>query len=55
MENMFQQKFSKCVESDYYVRLKGSKENYEKLEEAYQKRVKELNEQSKEDSEMEIS
>ena len=43
------------VESDYYVRLKGSKENYEKLEEAYQKRVKELNEQSKGDSEMEIS
>ena len=43
------------TESDYYVKLKGSQENYQALEKAYQKRVQELNAKTEQDTEMELS
>ena len=43
------------TESDYYVKLKGSQENYQALEKAYQKRVQELSTKTEQDTEMELS
>ena len=42
-------------ESEYYVKLKGSEKNYTRLNKAYQKRLKEIEAKSKQDTEMEIS
>lgn len=43
------------TESDYYVKLKGSPENYQALEKAYEKRVQELSAKTEQDTEMELS